>query len=239
MSKEVRPTFHSIPFRRSATYQMRHTTEPPAVTHTKQAPRKSYVSSAHMPALPDDEQIYEPTRVPSSTRRYRDTEGNEIIQQGNRRYVMHVEQPGYPKRRFGGVAIFGLGMIVMVLLFFIALAIHQNQQSAAQQDAFNSPAMTEQFHIVGHNNDSTEYPSYFEFINMRGRVLIVELPAGDPSKALIYTGPQILGDDAYTRQITATFEDVNGDGRVDMVIHIGDEQTITFLNNGYKFVPQP
>ena len=124
----------------------------------------------------------------------------------------------------------------MIAIFFAIQTIVQHQQSAAQQQAFAQPITTEQFAVVGHNNDSAKHKSYFEFINLQGYIIIIELPAGDARHAIIYTSGQILGQDAYTQQVTATFEDVNGDGRVDMIVTVGD-QSITFLNNGQKFVP--
>jgi len=66
-------------------------------------------------------------------------------------------------------------------------------------------------------------------------VLVIEMPGGDPSKALIYTGPTLVGDGQDLTPVTLTFVDVNGDGKPDMEIHILD-QVIVFLNNGSKFV---
>lgn len=182
-----------------------------------------------------------PGNLGSVTRRYTDQHGNTVIEQGRRRYVLHTEQ-GRPRsrsgrRRINGLFVFGLGMLVMIALMTAGSAISRHQQEADQQAAFAHPLITEQFAVVGHNDDSASRPSFFEFINLQGRVLIVELPAGDPAKALIYTGPQILGQQAYTQQITGTFEDVNGDGRVDLLVSVGDQQQITFLNTGTKFVP--
>jgi hypothetical protein len=186
----------------------------------------------------------------SVTRRYTDQHGNTVIEQGRQRYVLHTEQgwrvteqgPGRPRprkarRRVSGLFVFGLGMLVMVVLLTLVVAIYQHQQAAEEQAAFEQPIITEQFQVVGHNHDSVARPSYFEFINLQGRVLIIELPAGDPAKAMIYTGPQILGQSAYNQQITGEFRDINGDGRIDLIVSIGGQQ-ITFLNNGTKFVPQ-
>src|SRR6266566_5160487 len=51
----------------------------------------------------------EQTRMPTSARRYVDTRGNQVIQQGNRRFVIHDEPP--PRRRVHWVAILGVGMV--------------------------------------------------------------------------------------------------------------------------------
>ena len=58
---------------------------------------------------------YYDTRLPTSTRRYVDTQGNQVIQQGNRRFVIHDEPP--PRRKIHWVAILGTGMILMLLLW--------------------------------------------------------------------------------------------------------------------------
>jgi hypothetical protein len=53
---------------------------------------------------------------------------------------------------------------------------------------------------------------------------------------MIYSGPVLLGNGQDLTPVTLSFSDVNGDGKLDMVLHILD-QTIVFLNNGTKFVP--
>src|SRR5690242_13833847 len=59
----------------------------------------------------DDDAIY-PQRMPSSTIRYQDTQGNQVIQSGKKKIVIHHEPP--PKRNIHWSLIFGIGMIVML-----------------------------------------------------------------------------------------------------------------------------
>jgi hypothetical protein len=66
--------------------------------------------------LVDDASYYE-TRMPTSARRYVDTRGNQVIQQGNRRIVIHDEPP--PKKRSHWLLFVGLGMLEMVALWFL------------------------------------------------------------------------------------------------------------------------
>src|SRR5437660_4297837 len=71
---------------------------------------------------------------------------------------------------------------------------------------------------VGHG-DST-IPSHFIAMNLHERVQIIECPASDCTKAIVYLGAQIIGDGSDFAVVTLTFKDVNGDGRLDMVVHV-------------------
>src|SRR5207237_9057557 len=70
--------------------------------------------------ITDEEEVpdsYYPQRLPTSTRRYVDTRGNQVIQQGNKRIVIHDEPP--PKKRHHWLLFTGIGMAVMVVLWFL------------------------------------------------------------------------------------------------------------------------
>ena len=90
--------------------------------------------------------------------------------------------------------------------------------------------------IVGHR-DSTDHPSHFIFLNLNGHVIVTEFPGGDITHAKIYSGPQIFADNAPSVPVTGEFKDVNGDGKIDMIVHIQD-QRIIYLNDGTQFKPQ-
>jgi hypothetical protein len=55
--------------------------------------------------------------------------------------------------------------------------------------------------------------------------------------ARIYSGPALVTDNSDTVPITLEFEDTTGDGKLDMIVHIGD-QKIVYLNDGTQFKPQ-
>jgi hypothetical protein len=87
--------------------------------------------------------------------------------------------------------------------------------------------------VVGHG-DSPAHPSHFIAENLHGQVIVIELPAGNPSKSYEYVGPDLIasGDDLIP--ITLSFSDVNHNGKLDMIIHIEDREVI-FCNTGTKF----
>jgi hypothetical protein len=128
-----------------------------------------------------------------------------------------------------------VGMVLTLGLFFGFSAfgswwqLHQNDVTYGRPRTFQIDA------VVGHQ-DSASKPSHFIFENLNGHVVIIEFPGGDPAHATIYTGPTLFGDGGDLVPVTGEFKDVNGDGRLDMIVHLQD-QTIVFINNGTRFRP--
>ncbi len=67
--------------------------------------------------------------------------------------------------------------------------------------------------------------------------MIIEIPGGNTSHARIYNGPAIIGDNPDMIPVTTEFQDVNNDGKLDMVVHVGNQQFI-YINDGTEFKPQ-
>jgi hypothetical protein len=108
--------------------------------------------------------------------------------------------------------------------------VHQDDATYGRPRTFQTDA------AVGHNNDSATNPSHFIAINLNRHILIIELPAGDSTKAKLYNGPTLLGDGQDLTPVTLTFKDVNGDRLPDMVIHV-QEQTLVLVNDQASFRP--
>src|SRR5947209_9657251 len=75
---------------------------------------------------------YYDTRLPTSTRRYVDTQGNQVIQQGNRRIVIHQEPPSRKKSQW--LLWLGFGMIAMLALY-VGFQMLGNWRTEHQLDA--------------------------------------------------------------------------------------------------------
>ncbi len=202
-----------------------------------------------------------PARLPTSTRRYNvpaDQTTWEYMQ-GNRKYVVHQGPPSsreappqlppyaqtprqraeseeLPSRsRAPWMLIFGIGMIAMLALWVLGSML-VSWWSMTQDDwHYGRPRTYQTDAVVGHN-DSPTNPSHFLAINLNRHVVIIELPGGDPSKAKIYMGPALLGNGQDLNPVTLSFKDVNGDGKLDMLVHIQD-QTFVMMNDGDQFRP--
>lgn len=127
----------------------------------------------------------------------------------------------------------GIGMVAALALWVSFSAILAWGTGKYNDIVYGYPRFFQTDQVVGHN-DSPQHPSHFIALNLHGQVIVIELPAGNPSKSYEYIGPNLVatGDDQIP--ITLTFSDVNHDGKLDMIIHIEDREVI-FCNNGTKF----
>jgi|SRR5947209_9042621 len=175
---------------------------------------------------------YYDTRLPTSAIRYRDTRGNQVIQRGNQRIIIHENEPP-PKRKVHWMLILGIGMLLMFGLY-LGVAWVGNWWTNHQLDAAYGFPRTYQADAVIYTGDSADHPSHYIFLNLNGTVEIIELPHGDSAHARIYKGPQIFSDNAALVPVTGEFKSVNG--KVEMLVHIQD-QVIVYINDGTQFKP--
>jgi hypothetical protein len=176
-----------------------------------------------------------PARSHSSTLRYRDIYGNEVLEQGKKRLVIHREKP---RRHLHWMLFTGSGMLATLLVFVGVQWVITSIQAQNIDAHYGYPRTWQTDAVVGHK-DSPAHPSHFIFENLKGHILVIELPGGDLARSIIYGGPTLYSANADQIPVTGSFADVNGDGRPDMELHING-QTIIFLNNGTKFVaPSP
>jgi len=215
--------------------------------------------------LEDDDSYYD-TRLPTSARRYQEYKisPEQIYQQGNQR--LHVRYVDVPKRksrqpqlpqererhteeyaavshsarqgvRLHPLAWFGM-FCVFLVLGWIALNVVTNWYQGVQNDwTYGQQRHFEINTVVGHGDSQTN-PSHFTAENNNGQIIVIELPGGNVSKAKIYqieTVPENTGNPP----VRLSFQDMNGDGKPDMLVQIGDGSAIlyvTLFNNGTQFV---
>jgi len=128
----------------------------------------------------------------------------------------------------------GIGMIAALALWVTASSLLAWGTSKYNDIIYGYPRTSQKDAVVGHNGDSPTHPSHFVALNLHGQVIVIELPAGDPTKSIDYIGPNLIGTGDDQIPVTLAFSDVNQDGKVDMIIHIQDKE-VYFCNNGKKF----
>lgn len=176
--------------------------------------------------LEEEERFYQ-VRTPSSAIRYQTTEGNQVIQQGNRRVVIHKEPPPVsPKKKSHWMLFLGLGMIVAVFVF-IGLSQLSTWWTNHQLDSqYGFPRTAQYDERVGFGDDQT--PSHFFAVNLNGQTETIVCPASNCAKAVVYLGPRLFGDNAASVPVTLSFESKN------MIMHVGDQEVV-FINTGTRF----
>jgi len=128
----------------------------------------------------------------------------------------------------------GVGMLAMGALWVVGNVLVTLGSTQMDDWHYGRPRTFQIDARVGHDDDVTS--SHFIAMNLNRHVIIIELPGGDATKAKIYNGPTLFGDGQDLTPVTLTFKDVNGDGKLDMEIHIQD-QTLVMINENGSFRP--
>lgn len=207
----------------------------------------------------EEDEDYYVTRPRSSVRRYnqpvqRDTLDDAEISKGasihqrrtransspNSGNLSHEEATSWrhgwrQDKRFPLIAVV-VGMLLMAALFLMLNTLGSWWQIHQDDATYGRPRTYQVDVVVGHNDSATN-PSHFIFLNLNRHVEIIELPGGDTAHARIYTGPTLFGNGQDLTPVTGEFKDVNGDGKIDMIVQIQD-QRLVYINDGTQFVPQ-
>jgi hypothetical protein len=166
-----------------------------------------------------------------ATYRYDQPDGTEVIEQDDKRIVVHY---GKPPRRTHWLVPTSIGVIVTLGLLFVINVVAAWWNGYQTDQKYGYPRIWQTDAVVGHF-DSEQNPSHFIFENLRGHVLIIEISGGDPAHSHIYTGPTLLGDNAGTIPVTGEF--IKENGRIDLVVHV-ETQRILYINDGAQFKQQ-
>ena len=161
--------------------------------------------------------------------------------QGNRQHNVYTDEIFPPKSargvdyrqglRFHWLVFVGLAMIIMITGWFVFNAVGNWWQVTQDDWHYGRPRTFQINAVVGHN-DSPSNPSHFIAMNLNRRVLIIELPGGDSTKAKIYSGPILIGQGQDLAPVTLSFQDVNADGVVDMIVNVQDAHFVYINDNG-------
>ena len=129
----------------------------------------------------------------------------------------------------------GVAMLIMIVGWVAFNALGNWWQTTQDDWRYGRPRTFQTDAVVGHH-DSAANPSHFIAMNFNRHVIVVEMPGGDASKAKIFNGPVLIGPGQDLAPVTLTFQDVNGDGLLDMIINVQDAHFV-FLNQNGTFQP--
>jgi hypothetical protein len=223
---------------------------------SQDAPRRRMVSDVATDDYePDDDTIYD-TRMPTSVRRYHQPDDDDLATQ-HVQVVHHqpprrasAQAPTQERRahaakqttaqrerpRVHWLVPTGITMISMLVLYLAGNAVYAWGVNQYNDLHYGRPRTFQVDARVGHNDAQT--PSHFLALNLNGQVLVIEFPGGDATKAKVYIGPTLPHDQSMD-PVTLEFQDVNGDGKPDMIIVIAENVHIevAFINDNGSFRP--
>ncbi len=192
-------------------------------------------------ALEDDPSYYV-TRQPTSARRY-STPARYVVHQGPAPVPVRAgrkqaaRQPvARAKRRWHWLTWVGIVFLIATLGALAFTALSAWWQGVQDNWQYGTPRTFQTDAVVGHG-DSAAHPSHFIAMNLDGEIVVVEFPGGDVSKARSYSITTLPGGDSYP-PVSVAFKDTTGDGRLDLVVQIGDPGSVVqvvLLNNGSQF----
>lgn len=128
-----------------------------------------------------------------------------------------------------------LAFIMMVGGWWLLSAVATWWQGVQDNLKYGTPRtfQVDQYVNLG---DSPAHPDHFIALNLHGVIEVIQLNPSDQKRDGSYVLTNV-GNESIP--VTLSFQDVHGDGRMDMLVSVGDSTpyTIQLLNNGTTFQP--
>ncbi|GAC1364189.1 MAG: hypothetical protein NVS4B8_07080 [Herpetosiphon sp.] len=118
-------------------------------------------------------------------------------------------------------------------IFVLALVLSGRGQIMLDDLRYGRPRTMQLSAMVGHN-EGAGVPTHIAAMNINRRVVVIELPGGDPNKAQILQGPYLFGADEDLTPVRLQLRDINHDNKPALVINVKNEEII-YMNTGDNF----
>ncbi len=138
-----------------------------------------------------------------------------------------------PKVQARALAIAAGAMLGLLALYVAISALVEWTQVKMDDFQYGRPRTSQMDAYVGHA-ETEGTPSHFIAMNLNRRVTIMELPGGDSTKAATIVGPYLFGQNEDLTPVQMGVQDLNGDGKADLVVSVKNEQLL-YLNDGGTF----
>ncbi len=128
--------------------------------------------------------------------------------------------------------------VVAALLALAALALMANSlvtwtQTKIDDMRYGRPRTTSLSGFVGHN-ETGGVPSQFVAMNVNRRVIVFELPGGDPAQTRTLQGPYLFGANEDLTPVRLRLALINDDQASDLVVSVKNEE-IVYINENNNF----
>ncbi len=164
-----------------------------------------------------------PTRVtPRSAIRYRPTA---------------QQQQAQPRKRMHWLFWVGLAMFIMIFGWVLLGMVGNWWQTTLDDWHYGRPRTFQTDQNVGHFG----FVSHFVALNLNGKIEVIETEPANPNQQQsthMYIAAT-LATDQNLQPVTLRFEDLTGDGKLDMLVFVGNSLQVPLYNNGTSFQSQP
>jgi hypothetical protein len=121
-----------------------------------------------------------------------------------------------------------------MLLGYVGIStLSQWVQRKLDDVTYGYPRVSQLDAEVGHNGRV----SHFIALNLHGEMSVIETQKGHPEATKIYPIESLPADQDYL-PVTISVQDLNADGKPDLLVRFGDNE-IPMYNNGTGFQAQP
>mgnify|MGYP001060211205 CR=1 FL=1 len=122
-----------------------------------------------------------------------------------------------------------------IVLYFGITSLIAWTQVKMDDLKYGRPRTSQLDAFVGHG-EANGTPSHFVAMNLNRRVTVLEFPGGDVNKPQVIVGPYLFGRAEDLTVVKLRVEDVNVDGKVDLLVQVKDERLV-YINDGAAFRP--
>lgn len=217
------------------------TTQPPPVrrasaVHPRTTVDQHAIGRVRRP--PDEYDDAYTTRLPTVVRRYDYDDPYDRYPAGHPPPIA----PPLPQRRSRArpaVVYWVVVLCCVTIGICLTVVIPPTWQRWSDDRTYGYPRTYQVNTMVGHGDP--RYPtSHFIALNNNGLLEVIEIPGGDPMKypPQLYRIAVLTGSGADLVPVTVAFNDINGDGKPDLMASYNGTEVILF-NNGTTFVSKP
>lgn len=139
-------------------------------------------------------------------------------------------------RRVTIVVYAATALLLLVAVYALVGSLVERTRVAIDDIRYGRPRTTHLEGFVGHGEDRGT-PTHLIAVNLNRRVVLFELPGGEPSVARVVEGPYLFGADESLTPIELRLNDMDGDGTLDLLVTIRREQVVYLNKEGMFRLP--
>jgi hypothetical protein len=128
--------------------------------------------------------------------------------------------------------------LLTLLLCLIAIMLVANNvlfwaQTRLDDLRYGRPRTMQLSGFVGHGEEAG-VPTQFVAMNLNRRVVVFEIPGGDPAQTRTLTGPYLFGANEHLTPVRLNLLDLNSDQQPDLIVSVKNEEII-YINAEGEF----